>query len=262
MHLRGPSNHPAAAAREGQVRPQDDDRANDRRDPAVRREIPPAVGGRVVPEHRAHDEVAHGRSTNKRGSIPISFSLPRTDQSHQSAAGLATPRSAGEINAIGVGVGPSSAQRLLQPRRPARGRLRLRWQSGPLRWVGPGRQVQSLKDLLSRPSSRSRRRARRGGRRRDTGARPRERRAAEEALERTFTFIDQTMRRRERESVVDDCLARSTLHSGEIGRERGAAAPCLAGRVPRELLNPSTPSWSSSSADQGAVVRARASRSI
>src|SRR5438094_7265281 len=114
MHLRTPSNHPAAAAREGQIRPQDDDRANDRRDPAVR-EAPPAVGDRVVPEHRAHDEGAHARRTNKRGSIPTSFSLPRPDQSHQSAAGVCyTPQRRGNQR-IGVGIRPSSAQRLLHP---------------------------------------------------------------------------------------------------------------------------------------------------
>jgi hypothetical protein len=100
MDLRGPLNGAAAAAREGQVRPQDDDRADDRRDPAARREAPTAVGGRVVPEHCVPDEAAHGRQTDKRGPIPIVLSLyPIGIKATRVRRGLLHPAAQGEIKA-------------------------------------------------------------------------------------------------------------------------------------------------------------------
>src|SRR5207245_5632126 len=59
---RGIASDRPAPAGECQVCPEDDARADDRRDPSARREAPGAGGGRAAPEQRVADETADERA--------------------------------------------------------------------------------------------------------------------------------------------------------------------------------------------------------
>src|SRR5207245_9905950 len=76
-----PSDGAAAAARERQVGPEDDDRADDRRDPAAGREAPAAVRGRSGAEQRVPDESAHQRADHAQhgGREPAHLLAARKD---------------------------------------------------------------------------------------------------------------------------------------------------------------------------------------
>src|SRR5713226_8669173 len=91
-----------AAAREGQVRPEDDDRADDRRDPAARREAPAAVGGRAVAEQRVPDEAAHQRADHPqhRGGQPAHLLAPRKDGARDQADDEAEDQESDDAHAV------------------------------------------------------------------------------------------------------------------------------------------------------------------